>query len=167
MCSFRTVLLLIRIFLEYCQCVNDIPSISTDMLTRLADLLKVRDSTALKSHDPTLVQPLVVSKQEKTLLPRDNLITTLKCLHLTQPRHAGMLAWWCLLNFLGLSSCSTSTLGAASWFWEPELCRSSASRPSPPKTSVYNTCYTHCLQVDLFFQYVKQLLMVENADFYC
>ncbi|XP_019215981.1 vacuolar protein sorting-associated protein 54 isoform X6 [Oreochromis niloticus] len=35
-----TVLLLIRIFLEYCQCVNDIPSISTDMLTRLADLLK-------------------------------------------------------------------------------------------------------------------------------
>uniref|UniRef100_A0AAX7U6I5 Vacuolar protein sorting-associated protein 54 n=1 Tax=Astatotilapia calliptera TaxID=8154 RepID=A0AAX7U6I5_ASTCA len=40
LCSFRTVLLLIRIFLEYCQCVNDIPSISTDMLTRLADLLK-------------------------------------------------------------------------------------------------------------------------------
>uniref|UniRef100_A0A8B9JDB3 Vacuolar protein sorting-associated protein 54 n=1 Tax=Astyanax mexicanus TaxID=7994 RepID=A0A8B9JDB3_ASTMX len=37
---FRTVLLLIRIFLEYCQCVNDIPSITTDMLTRLADLLK-------------------------------------------------------------------------------------------------------------------------------
>ncbi|KAM3865158.1 vacuolar protein sorting-associated protein 54 [Diretmus argenteus] len=35
-----TVLLLIRIFLEYCQCVNDIPSIATDMLTRLADLLK-------------------------------------------------------------------------------------------------------------------------------
>uniref|UniRef100_A0AAR2IGJ4 Vacuolar protein sorting-associated protein 54 n=1 Tax=Pygocentrus nattereri TaxID=42514 RepID=A0AAR2IGJ4_PYGNA len=36
----RTVLLLIRIFLEYCQCVNDIPSITTDMLTRLSDLLK-------------------------------------------------------------------------------------------------------------------------------
>uniref|UniRef100_A0A8D0CW45 Vacuolar protein sorting-associated protein 54 n=1 Tax=Sander lucioperca TaxID=283035 RepID=A0A8D0CW45_SANLU len=35
-----TVLLLIRIFLEYCQCVNDIPSIATDMLTRLSDLLK-------------------------------------------------------------------------------------------------------------------------------
>ncbi|XP_071385443.1 vacuolar protein sorting-associated protein 54 [Centroberyx affinis] len=35
-----TVLLLIRIFLEYCQCVNDIPSITTDMLTRLSDLLK-------------------------------------------------------------------------------------------------------------------------------
>ncbi|XP_045902964.1 vacuolar protein sorting-associated protein 54 isoform X1 [Micropterus dolomieu] len=35
-----TVLLLIRIFLEYCQCVNDIPSICTDMLTRLSDLLK-------------------------------------------------------------------------------------------------------------------------------
>ncbi|XP_061687207.1 vacuolar protein sorting-associated protein 54 isoform X2 [Syngnathoides biaculeatus] len=35
-----TVLLLIRIFLEYCQCVNDIPAIATDVLTRLADLLK-------------------------------------------------------------------------------------------------------------------------------
>ncbi|XP_019720066.1 vacuolar protein sorting-associated protein 54 isoform X1 [Hippocampus comes] len=35
-----TVLLLIRILLEYCQCVNDIPAIATDMLTRLADLLK-------------------------------------------------------------------------------------------------------------------------------
>ncbi|KAL2086982.1 hypothetical protein ACEWY4_018041 [Coilia grayii] len=35
-----TVLLLIRILLEYCQCVNDIPSIATDMLTRLSDLLK-------------------------------------------------------------------------------------------------------------------------------
>uniref|UniRef100_A0A8C5AW54 Vacuolar protein sorting-associated protein 54 n=1 Tax=Gadus morhua TaxID=8049 RepID=A0A8C5AW54_GADMO len=36
----RTVLLLIRIFLEYCQCINDIPSITTDLLSRLADLLK-------------------------------------------------------------------------------------------------------------------------------
>uniref|UniRef100_A0A672GBA4 Vacuolar protein sorting-associated protein 54 n=1 Tax=Salarias fasciatus TaxID=181472 RepID=A0A672GBA4_SALFA len=35
-----TVLLLIRMILEYCQCVNDIPSIATDMLTRLCDLLK-------------------------------------------------------------------------------------------------------------------------------
>ncbi|XP_053195068.1 LOW QUALITY PROTEIN: vacuolar protein sorting-associated protein 54 [Scomber japonicus] len=35
-----TVLLLIRIFLEYCQCVSDIPAIATDMLTRLSDLLK-------------------------------------------------------------------------------------------------------------------------------
>uniref|UniRef100_A0A3B4YG08 Vacuolar protein sorting-associated protein 54 n=1 Tax=Seriola lalandi dorsalis TaxID=1841481 RepID=A0A3B4YG08_SERLL len=35
-----TVLLLIRMFLEYCHCVNDIPSIATDMLTRLSDLLK-------------------------------------------------------------------------------------------------------------------------------
>lgn len=40
-CFPRTVLLLIRIFLEYCQCVSDIPSIATDMLTRLSDLLKV------------------------------------------------------------------------------------------------------------------------------
>uniref|UniRef100_A0A8C0B4K2 Vacuolar protein sorting-associated protein 54 n=1 Tax=Buteo japonicus TaxID=224669 RepID=A0A8C0B4K2_9AVES len=38
--SCRTVLLLIRIILEYCQCVDNIPSITTDMLTRLSDLLK-------------------------------------------------------------------------------------------------------------------------------
>lgn len=37
----RTVLLLIRIILEYCQCVDNIPSVTTDMLTRLSDLLKV------------------------------------------------------------------------------------------------------------------------------
>ncbi|KAJ3614958.1 hypothetical protein NHX12_018527 [Muraenolepis orangiensis] len=35
-----TVLLLIRIFLEYCKCINDIPSITTDLLARLSDLLK-------------------------------------------------------------------------------------------------------------------------------
>ncbi|KAM9857185.1 vacuolar protein sorting-associated protein 54 isoform 1-T2 [Aulostomus maculatus] len=35
-----TVLLLIRIFLEYCQCVSDIPAVATDMLARLSDLLK-------------------------------------------------------------------------------------------------------------------------------
>ncbi|KAJ6650796.1 hypothetical protein lerEdw1_003961 [Lerista edwardsae] len=39
-----TVLLLIRIILEYCQCVDNIPSITTDMLTRLSDLLKVHVS---------------------------------------------------------------------------------------------------------------------------
>ncbi|XP_029449517.1 vacuolar protein sorting-associated protein 54 isoform X2 [Rhinatrema bivittatum] len=39
-----TVLLLMRIILEYCQCVDDIPSITTDMLTRLSDLLKYFNS---------------------------------------------------------------------------------------------------------------------------
>ncbi|KAG8124461.1 hypothetical protein E2320_019780 [Naja naja] len=39
-----TVLLLIRIILEYCQCVDNIPSILTDMLTRLSDLLKYFNS---------------------------------------------------------------------------------------------------------------------------
>ncbi|NXN95623.1 VPS54 protein, partial [Rhinopomastus cyanomelas] len=39
-----TVLLLIRIILEYCQCVDYIPSITTDMLTRLSDLLKYFNS---------------------------------------------------------------------------------------------------------------------------
>ncbi|KAM4694569.1 vacuolar protein sorting-associated protein 54 isoform 1-T2 [Discoglossus pictus] len=39
-----TVLLLIRIILEYCSCVDDIPSITTDMLTRLSELLKYFNS---------------------------------------------------------------------------------------------------------------------------
>nr|XP_004660143.1 vacuolar protein sorting-associated protein 54 isoform X2 [Jaculus jaculus] len=39
-----TVLLLIRIILEYCQCVDHIPSVTTDMLTRLSDLLKYFNS---------------------------------------------------------------------------------------------------------------------------
>ncbi|KAM9155489.1 vacuolar protein sorting-associated protein 54 isoform 3-T4 [Pangshura tecta] len=39
-----TVLLLIKIILEYCQCVDNIPSITTDMLTRLSDLLKYFNS---------------------------------------------------------------------------------------------------------------------------
>ncbi|XP_054830999.1 vacuolar protein sorting-associated protein 54 [Eublepharis macularius] len=39
-----TVLLLIRIILEYCQCVDNIPSVATDMLTRLSDLLKYFNS---------------------------------------------------------------------------------------------------------------------------
>ncbi|XP_018411152.1 PREDICTED: vacuolar protein sorting-associated protein 54 isoform X2 [Nanorana parkeri] len=39
-----TVLILIRIILEYCTCVDDIPSITTDMLTRLSELLKYFNS---------------------------------------------------------------------------------------------------------------------------
>ncbi|MEQ2161332.1 hypothetical protein GOODEAATRI_008670, partial [Goodea atripinnis] len=54
-----TVLLLIRIFLEYCQCVNDIPSITTDMLTRLSDLLKlvVYYIPIIRAHFETKLQP--------------------------------------------------------------------------------------------------------------
>ncbi|XP_063299836.1 vacuolar protein sorting-associated protein 54 isoform X1 [Pelobates fuscus] len=39
-----TVLILIRIILEYCSCIDDIPSITTDMLTRLSELLKYFNS---------------------------------------------------------------------------------------------------------------------------
>ncbi|XP_053316120.1 vacuolar protein sorting-associated protein 54 [Spea bombifrons] len=39
-----TVLILIRIILEYCSCVDDIPSVTTDMLTRLTELLKYFNS---------------------------------------------------------------------------------------------------------------------------
>lgn len=48
--AFRTVLLLIRIILEYCQCVDNIPSIATDMLTRLSDLLKVKIAQAVGNY---------------------------------------------------------------------------------------------------------------------
>ncbi|KAI5089780.1 vacuolar protein sorting-associated protein 54, partial [Silurus meridionalis] len=39
-----TVLLLIRMLLEYCQCVNEIPSITTDIMIRMTDLLKLFNS---------------------------------------------------------------------------------------------------------------------------
>jgi len=38
---FSTVLLLMKMMVEYCQCVDDIPSAAPDLLTRLVDLLKV------------------------------------------------------------------------------------------------------------------------------
>ena len=38
---YRTVLLLLKMVVEYCQCVDDIPSVAPDLLTRLVDLLKV------------------------------------------------------------------------------------------------------------------------------
>ena len=35
------MLLLLKMVVEYCQCVDDIPSVAPDLLTRLVDLLKV------------------------------------------------------------------------------------------------------------------------------
>ena len=35
------MLLLLKMIVEYCQCVDDIPSVAPDLLTRLVDLLKV------------------------------------------------------------------------------------------------------------------------------
>ncbi|ELK14667.1 Vacuolar protein sorting-associated protein 54 [Pteropus alecto] len=54
-----TVLLLIRIILEYCQCVDNIPSITTDMLTRLSDLLKliVHYIPVIRAHFEARLQP--------------------------------------------------------------------------------------------------------------
>ncbi|CAG2224244.1 VPS54 [Mytilus edulis] len=39
-----TVLLLLKMMVEYCQCVDDIPSAAPDLLTRLVDLLKIFNS---------------------------------------------------------------------------------------------------------------------------
>ena len=37
----RTVLLLLKMVAEYCQCVEDIPTVSMDILTRLIEILQV------------------------------------------------------------------------------------------------------------------------------
>ncbi|XP_045182088.2 vacuolar protein sorting-associated protein 54-like [Mercenaria mercenaria] len=39
-----TVLLLLKMVIEYCQCADDIPAVSADLLTRLVDLLKIFNS---------------------------------------------------------------------------------------------------------------------------
>ncbi|KAK3094215.1 hypothetical protein FSP39_025511 [Pinctada imbricata] len=39
-----TVLMLLKMMVEYCQCVDDIPSAAPDLLTRLVDLLKIFNS---------------------------------------------------------------------------------------------------------------------------
>ena len=41
-----TVLMLIKMMVEYCQCVVDIPTAAPDLLTRLIDLLKVSQQTS-------------------------------------------------------------------------------------------------------------------------
>ena len=38
---FRTVLMLLKMVVEYCHCVEDIPTATPDILTRLVELLKV------------------------------------------------------------------------------------------------------------------------------
>ena len=43
------MLLLLKMVVEYCQCVDDIPSVAPDLLTRLVDLLKVSHYNYLAS----------------------------------------------------------------------------------------------------------------------
>lgn len=38
---FRTVLMLLKMVVEYCHCVEDIPTATPDILSRLVELLKV------------------------------------------------------------------------------------------------------------------------------
>ena len=41
---------------EYCQCVDDIPSVAPDLLTRLVDLLKVSEiKFSMNSHHQTVI----------------------------------------------------------------------------------------------------------------
>ena len=41
-CSgYSTVLMLLKMVVEYCQCVDDIPTATPDILSRLVELLKV------------------------------------------------------------------------------------------------------------------------------
>lgn len=112
-----TVLLLIRIFLEYCQCVNDIPSISTDMLTRLSDLLKVT------THHPLCGNSLEGWSESWLHLPGK---------HPTNKLPPCCIEW----SLTPPSFDSTSTRGAASWSWGQEHYKWWDSRPSPLKTWV-------------------------------
>ena len=55
--SFSTVLMLVKMVVEYCQCVTDIPTAAPDLLTRLVDLLKVGCACCiLHSHSTALSQ---------------------------------------------------------------------------------------------------------------
>lgn len=38
---YSTVLLLLKMLVEYCDCVNNMPTAAADLLTRLVELLKV------------------------------------------------------------------------------------------------------------------------------
>ena len=40
--TYRTVLLLVNMLVEYCQCVDDTPMLVTDIMNKLFETLKVR-----------------------------------------------------------------------------------------------------------------------------
>ena len=40
-CFFRTLLLVIKMIVEYCQCVDDAPMLTAEILTKLCEILKV------------------------------------------------------------------------------------------------------------------------------
>ena len=40
--DFRTLLLVIKMVVEYCQCVDDTPVLTAELLTKLCEILKVR-----------------------------------------------------------------------------------------------------------------------------
>ena len=53
------MLLLLKMVVEYCQCVDDIPSVAPDLLTRLVDLLKVSAiEFTMNSHLQTVITSL-------------------------------------------------------------------------------------------------------------
>ena len=47
--------MLVKMVVEYCQCVTDIPTAAPDLLTRLVDLLKVSGTCSAQCCNPTMV----------------------------------------------------------------------------------------------------------------
>ena len=59
----RTVLLLVNMLVEYCQCVDDTPMLVTDIMNKLFEILKVSNKVAIK-----LNFRLVINSVKFTLL---------------------------------------------------------------------------------------------------
>ena len=47
---YRTVLLLVNMLVDYCQCVDDTPMLVTDIMNKLFETLKVSDIFAVHYH---------------------------------------------------------------------------------------------------------------------
>lgn len=52
---YRTVLLLVNMLVDYCQCVDDTPMLVTDIMNKLFETLKVSDIFAVHYHQQLVV----------------------------------------------------------------------------------------------------------------
>lgn len=73
-----TVLLLLKMIMEYCQCVHDMPSVSTDLLLRLVEIFKMFNSRTCQLILGAGALPLVGLKTITT----KNLALASRCLQL-------------------------------------------------------------------------------------
>ena len=52
---YRTVLLLVNMLVDYCQCVDDTPMLVTDIMNKLFETLKVSGIFAVHDHQQLVV----------------------------------------------------------------------------------------------------------------